>query len=75
MSKEEKLIKELENNPKNVRFEILEKLLISNGFRLRCIKGSHHQFTNNKILITLPYNKPMKRYYVKLVLDAIKDKK
>ena len=55
MSKEEKLIKELENNPKNVRFEILEKLLVSNGFRLRGIKGSHHQFTNNKILITLPY--------------------
>lgn len=75
MSKEEKLIKELENNPKNVRFEILEKLLVSNGFRLRGIKGSHHQFTNNKILITLPYKKPMKRYYVKLVLEAIKDKK
>lgn len=75
MSKEEKLIKELENNPKNVRFEILEKLLVSSGFRLRGIKGSHHQFTNNKILITLPYNKPMKRYYVKLVLEAIKDKK
>ncbi|MCZ6117197.1 hypothetical protein O6C00_04840 [Campylobacter ureolyticus] len=34
------------------------------------MKGSHHQFTNNKILITLPYNKPMKRYYVKLVLEA-----
>lgn len=42
MSKEEKLIKELENNPKNVKFEILEKLLVSNGFRLRGIKGSHH---------------------------------
>lgn len=39
MSKEEKLIKELENNPKNVRFEILEKLLVSNGFRLRGIKA------------------------------------
>lgn len=75
MSKEEKLIKELENNPKNIRFEILEKLLVSNGFKLCGIKDSHHQFTNDKILITLPYNKPIKRYYVKLALETIKDKK
>ncbi|MCZ6106216.1 type II toxin-antitoxin system HicA family toxin [Campylobacter ureolyticus] len=49
--------------------------MVSNGFKLRGIKGSHHQFTNDKILITLPYNKPIKRYYVKLALETIKDKK
>lgn len=32
MSKKDKLLKELENNPTNVRFEILEKLLLDNGF-------------------------------------------
>lgn len=74
LSKNDKLLKELENNPKNVKFEVLEKLLLNNGFNLRGIKGSHHQFTNDKILLTLPYKKPMKTYYVKLVLDAIKDK-
>ena len=59
LSKNDKLLKELENNPKNVRFEVLEKLLLNNGFNLRGIKGSHHQFTNGKILLTLSYRKPM----------------
>ena len=34
MSKDDKLIKDLENNPKNVRFETLEKILLSRGFTL-----------------------------------------
>lgn len=38
LSKNDKLLKELENNPKNVKFEVLEKLLLNNGFNLRGIK-------------------------------------
>ena len=51
LSKNDKLLKELENNPKNVRFEVLEKLLLNNGFNLRGIKGSHYQCTNGKICL------------------------
>ncbi|AII14663.1 putative toxin-antitoxin system, toxin component, HicA family [Campylobacter iguaniorum] len=47
-------------------------MLKNNGVELRDIKGSHHQFSNGKLLITLPYHKPMKIFYVKLVLNAIK---
>lgn len=72
VSKKDKLIKELENNPTNIRFEILEKVLKDNGFELKGVKGSHHQFSNGKILLTLPYHKPIKIFYVKLVLSAIK---
>ena len=72
MSKKDKLLKELENNPTNVRFEILEKLLLDSGFELKIIKGSHHSFSNGKLLITLPYHKPMKIFYVKAVLKATK---
>lgn len=72
MSKKDKLLKELENNPTNVRFEILEKLLLDSGFGLKSIKGSHHSFSNGKLLITLPYHKPMKIFYVKAVLKATK---
>ena len=68
----DKLLKELENNPTNVRFEILEKLLLDSGFELKSIKGSHHSFSNGKLLITLPYHKPMKIFYVKAVLKATK---
>ena len=72
MSKNDKLLKELENNSTNLRFEILEKLLLDSGFELKSIKGSHHSFSNGKLLITLPYHKPMKIFYVKAVLKATK---
>ncbi|MGP1485833.1 MAG: type II toxin-antitoxin system HicA family toxin [Campylobacter sp.] len=72
MSKKDKLIKELENSPTNVRFEILEKLLLDSGFKLKGVKGSHHQFSDGKTLFTLPYRKPVKPFYVKLVLKTIK---
>ena len=72
MSKREKLLKEIENAPTNVRFEILERLLKESGFVLKSVKGSHHSFSNGKILITLPYHKPMKAYYVEAVLKVIK---
>ena len=75
MSKDDKLIKDLENNPKNVRFETLEKILLSRGFTLQSIKGSHHNFVKNGYLITLSKHKPMKIFYVKLVLKSIEEQK
>ncbi len=38
LSQNDKLLKELENNPKNVRFEVLEKLLLNNGFNFTWYK-------------------------------------
>ena len=73
MSKDDKLIKDLQNNPKNVRFETLEKILLSRGFTLQSIKGSHHNFVKNGYLINLPKHKPMKIFYVKLVLKSIEE--
>ena len=71
MSKKDKLINELKNSQINVKFETLEKVLLANGFKLKGVKGSHHQFSNGKLLLTLPYHKPMKPFYVKLVLKVI----
>ena len=75
MSKDDKLIKDLQNNPKNVRFETLEKILLSRGFALQSVKGSHHNFVKNGYLVTLPRHKPMKIFYVKLVLKSIEEQK
>nr|WP_169754609.1 type II toxin-antitoxin system HicA family toxin [Campylobacter curvus] len=72
MGQKDKLLKNIENNPTNVKFEVLEKILKDSGFELKSIKGSHHSFSNGKMLITLPYHKPMKVFYVKAVLKAIK---
>lgn len=72
MGQKDKLLKNIENNPTNVKFEVLEKILKDNDFELKSVKGSHHSFSNGKMLITLPYHKPMKVFYVKAVLKAIK---
>ena len=41
MSKKEKLIKKIKNNPHNIRFEELMNLLLSYGF-LMIMKGTSH---------------------------------
>lgn len=71
----EKLVKNISNAPKNVRFEDLEKILNFTGYF--CNKknaGSHFVFKKKEHEpLTLPFKKPMKAHYVKLVLDIYKD--
>ena len=74
MSSLDKLIKKLENNPKNVSFDDIKKLLINNGWELNHTKGSHHKFKKGDSIV-IPYNKPIKEIYVLQVLEKIKDKK
>ncbi len=50
MSRKEKLLKEIENAPNNVRFELLERLLKESGFVLKSVKGSHHSFSKSEAL-------------------------
>ncbi|MDO5045056.1 type II toxin-antitoxin system HicA family toxin [Campylobacter sp.] len=74
MSKREKLLKELENNPKNVRFETLKNLLESVGYEMFNKGSSHFQFRKvGRDLITIPFKRPIKPIYVKIVIKAVKD--
>ena len=76
MSKYEKLIKDLENNPIDVKFEVLKKLLENAGYREMNNGSSHWQFRKeNKETLTIPYKRPVKVIYVKKVLKALKDEK
>ncbi|EAT99692.1 type II toxin-antitoxin system HicA family toxin [Campylobacter curvus] len=75
MSKRDKLIQELENNPKNVRFEVLKNLLESDGWEALNNGSSHWQFRKGGERITVPYKRPVKPLYVKNVLKALKDEK
>lgn len=72
MSKREKLLKELENNPKDVRFETLKKLLESEGWKVSNNGSSHWQFRKESRKITIPYKRPVKPVYVKMALEALK---
>lgn len=74
MSKYEKLIKDLENNPKNARIETLIKLLESVGYQTFNKGSSHYQFRKSgRDLITIPRHRPVKIIYVKIAIKAVKD--
>lgn len=74
MSTKEKLLKNIKNNPKNVSYDDIKKLLNLYGFELVSIKGSHHKFRKNGDTIMIPFHKPIKEVYVKDVLDRILSK-
>ena len=72
MSRKDRLIKDLRNNPNNVKFADIKQILEDDGWTLASVKGSHHKFKkpNHQPLI-IPFNKPIKPFYVNLVLDTI----
>ncbi|HIP26095.1 MAG TPA: type II toxin-antitoxin system HicA family toxin [Flavobacteriaceae bacterium] len=76
MSKKEKLIEAIKNNPKNVRFEDLKKILENIGYTAINNGGSHYVFTKEgSVSLTIPYKKPVKVVYVKQVIKIIDDEK
>lgn len=76
MSKKEKLVNKIKNNPKTVRFEELDKILKSIGFeRRQPSKGSsHYTYTLLNMTLTIPYKKPyVKVIYVKMVIKILEE--
>ena len=72
MSKRDKLLKAMKNNPKDVRFEDLKKLLISYGYEAHNTGGSHWVFRKDSCQDeVVPYKKPVKAYYVIRALKAL----
>jgi len=78
MSKKEKALEKLRQNPKHVRFEDLESILLGLGFQKRQDGTSHAMFTFGNHIVNIPKRKPfVKPKYVELVLkvlDEIKEK-
>ena len=65
MSKKDKLLQAMRNNPKDVRFEDLKKFLISQGYEAHNTGGSHWVFRKEGYPDeVIPYRKPVKAYYV-----------
>lgn len=74
MSKKDKALERLRQNPRNVRFEELAAILLSLGFVMKeGGKGSHVVFKlPGQPPLTVPRNKPfIKPIYVKLALELI----
>lgn len=76
MSTSKKLYNKIKNNPKNVKFEEIDKLLINiGGFEKRSTKGSHFVYHHKKLgnsineYVNIPYKKPTIRpAYIKKAL-------
>lgn len=76
MSKRDKLRRKLRNNPKGVKFNELETLLLRFGFTLVRVKGSHHfyQYQQDEInvIVVIPiHGNQVKVQYVKDSIDIL----
>jgi predicted RNA binding protein YcfA (HicA-like mRNA interferase family) len=70
----EKLLEKIRNNPKQVRFKELDRLLIRAGFSRRHPHGgsSHYTYIKGLTRITVPFHQPhIGEAYVKLVIKIL----
>jgi len=73
-TKAKKLIKKLIENPKNISFEELDKVLKHFGYERRQPRRGSSHYTYRKIgsnSITIPKHKPIKKTYIKLVISEL----
>lgn len=76
ITKKEKLLSRIKNNPKTVKFEEIDKILIDVGFERRQPSGgsSHYTYVLEDKILTVPYKKPyVKVIYVKMAIKLLED--
>ena len=75
MTKREKRLQKIRQNPKDVSFDDLNQLIQDYDFELRRVTGSHHIFeytlNQERLKFVLPLGRPVKPYYVKEALRLI----
>ena len=75
MSKLEKLLQRIKNNPKSVRFEELDKILRREGYEPSQPRGGSSHYTYKKQgvrSLTIPRQTPyVEEIYVRIVLAAL----
>jgi len=66
MSKVEKLLKDMENNPHDWRIEQVKTVAIAHGLTVHCPGGSHHVIRHpHGGKICVPAHRPIKAVYIK----------
>lgn len=66
MSKVDKIIEKFKRSNAGQKFEDCEKVLFALGFVLKRTNGSHHQYKNGSLLLTIANHKPVAK-------DAVND--
>jgi predicted RNA binding protein YcfA (HicA-like mRNA interferase family) len=76
ITKKEKLLERIKNNPKTVKFEELDKILSDVGFVRRQPSGgsSHYTYNLQDKILTVPYKRPyVKVIYVKTAIKLLEE--
>jgi hypothetical protein len=73
MPTREKRLERARENPKNVRFDTLCRILEENGAMIRPPKGSHYvvSFPGTSHRMTVVHENPVKRFYVERALEMV----
>ena len=73
LSKRDKQLHALRNNPINVKFETLRNILLTNGFSETSPSGgsSHYTYSKGSYRVTVVKDKPVNSIYVKRALSII----
>ena len=73
VGKRDKELARIRNNPKDVRFEVIKRILESNGFKMATShSGTSHYHFKHPLLrdhVTIPKGRPIKAVYI---INAIK---
>ena len=73
MSKKDKQLQSIRNNPKNVKFETIQSILLSHGFTESTPGGgsSHYTYCKGIYRVTVVKDKPVNSIYIKQVIRII----
>ena len=74
MSRLKKLLEKIKNNPRQVRFTELDKILESSGFSKRQPRGgsSHYIYVKGQTRVVIPYHQPhIKTVYVERIIKIL----
>ena len=73
MSKRDKQLQAIRNNPKNVSFETIQNVLLNNGFVESTPGGgsSHYTYSKASYRVTVVRDKPVNSIYIKKAISII----
>ena len=73
LSKRDKQLQAIKNNPNNVKFETIQNILLSKGFSETAPSGgsSHYTYSKGPYRITVVKNKPVNSIYIKQAVRII----
>jgi len=73
LGKYDKLLQKIRNNPINVRFETIQKIMVWYGFKETTPNSgsSHYTYHNGIYRITIPRDIPVNKIYIKKAIEII----